>query len=62
MAFTVRDRSSDELARHLAAEGLGVGAGDFYAYRLVEALGAMPTGLASGASAATSVRTDSNAT
>jgi cysteine desulfurase family protein (TIGR01976 family) len=39
VAFTVRDRSSDELARQLAAEGLGVGAGDFYAYRLVEALG-----------------------
>ena len=39
VAFTVRDRSSDGLARRLAAEGLGVGAGDFYAYRLVEALG-----------------------
>jgi len=39
VAFTVRGRSSDALARQLAAEGLGVGAGDFYAYRLVEALG-----------------------
>lgn len=39
VAFTVHEHSSDELARQLAAEGLGVGAGDFYAYRLVEALG-----------------------
>jgi cysteine desulfurase family protein (TIGR01976 family) len=39
VAFTVRERSSDGIARRLAARGLGVGAGDFYAYRLVEALG-----------------------
>jgi selenocysteine lyase/cysteine desulfurase len=39
VAFTVRDRSSNDIARRLAAEGIGVGAGDFYAYRLVESLG-----------------------
>ena len=39
VAFTVRAQSSDALAGQLAAEGLGVGAGDFYAYRLIEALG-----------------------
>jgi len=39
VAFTVRGRSSNALAKQLAAEGLGVGAGDFYAYRLVDALG-----------------------
>ena len=39
VAFTARARSSDALAGQLAAEGLGVGAGDFYAYRLIEALG-----------------------
>ncbi len=39
VAFTVRGRSSDGIARALAGEGIGVGAGDFYAYRLVEALG-----------------------
>ena len=35
----MRDRASDEIARRLAQSGIGVGAGDFYAYRLVEALG-----------------------
>lgn len=39
VAFTVRGRSSDSVARALARQGIGVGAGDFYAYRLVEALG-----------------------
>jgi len=39
VAFSVRDRSPDAIARALAQAGLGVGAGDFYAYRLVEALG-----------------------
>jgi len=39
VAFTVPGRSSDGIARRLAQDGIGVGAGDFYAYRLVEALG-----------------------
>jgi cysteine desulfurase family protein (TIGR01976 family) len=39
VAFTARGQASDAIARQLAGEGLGVGAGDFYAYRLVEALG-----------------------
>lgn len=39
VAFTVDGRSSRQLAGDLAASGLGVGVGHFYAYRLVEALG-----------------------
>jgi cysteine desulfurase family protein (TIGR01976 family) len=39
VAFTVEGHSSAELAAALGAEGLGVGCGHFYAYRLVEALG-----------------------
>lgn len=39
VAFTVEGRSSQQLAGRLAESGLGVGAGNFYAYRLVEALG-----------------------
>ncbi len=42
VAFTVPGRSSLELGRQLGAEGLGVGVGNFYAYRLVEALGIEP--------------------
>lgn len=39
VAFTVNGRSSMELAAELANFKLGVGAGNFYAYRLIEALG-----------------------
>jgi cysteine desulfurase family protein (TIGR01976 family) len=39
VAFTVEGRSSRQLADSLAASGLGVGVGHFYACRLVEALG-----------------------
>jgi len=39
VAFTVEGQSSMELAARLAGHKLGVGAGHFYAYRLVEALG-----------------------
>lgn len=39
VAFTVKGRSSAELAARLAEAKLGVGVGNFYAYRLVQALG-----------------------
>lgn len=39
VAFTVDGHRSAELARRLAEFKLGVGAGHFYAYRLIEALG-----------------------
>jgi len=39
VAFTADDWGSGELAGRLADFGLGVGAGHFYAYRLIEALG-----------------------
>jgi selenocysteine lyase/cysteine desulfurase len=39
VAFSVDGQSSHEIAATLAKQGIGVGAGDFYAYRLVEALG-----------------------
>ncbi len=39
VSFTVKDRSSAEIAGALAAAGFGVGVGNFYAYRLVESLG-----------------------
>jgi len=39
VAFKVEGRSSQDLAAQLAQEGIGVGAGNFYAYRLVQALG-----------------------
>lgn len=39
VAFRVEGRPSQELAQQLADEGIGVGAGNFYAYRLVQALG-----------------------
>jgi len=39
VAFTVDGISSPELAARLSEDKLGVGAGDFYAYRLVHALG-----------------------
>ncbi|MDX1556414.1 MAG: aminotransferase class V-fold PLP-dependent enzyme, partial [Xanthomonadales bacterium] len=39
VAFAVEGRSSAELASELGKKGLGVGVGNFYAYRLLEALG-----------------------
>ena len=39
VAFTVRGRRSAEVAARLAEAKLGVGVGNFYAYRLLEALG-----------------------
>lgn len=39
VAFTVDGLRSTELGRCLADQGLGVGVGDFYAYRLAQALG-----------------------
>jgi len=39
VAFTVQGHSSMQLAAKLADHKLGVGAGHFYAYRLIEALG-----------------------
>lgn len=39
VAFTVDGQRPAELASRLAESGLGVGAGHFYAYRLVQALG-----------------------
>jgi len=42
VAFTVSGRRPAELAASLANAGLGVGTGDFYAYRLVQALGIDP--------------------
>ena len=39
VAFTVKGRSSAELAERLAEANLGVGVGNFYAYRLLKALG-----------------------
>lgn len=42
VAFAVSGQTPEELAGKLAAQGLGVGAGHFYAWRLVEALGLNP--------------------
>jgi selenocysteine lyase/cysteine desulfurase len=39
VAFTVQGRSSSEVAGHLGELDLGVGVGNFYAYRLLQALG-----------------------
>jgi cysteine desulfurase family protein (TIGR01976 family) len=39
VAFAVEGRTPAELGSALGAEGIGVGVGHFYAYRLVEALG-----------------------
>jgi selenocysteine lyase/cysteine desulfurase len=39
VAFTAKDRRSADVASELAAAGLGVGVGNFYAYRLIQALG-----------------------
>jgi len=42
VAFTVKGQSSAAIASALAAAGFGVGVGNFYAYRLVKALGIDP--------------------
>lgn len=42
VAFKVDGQGSHELAKKLADQGLGVGVGNMYAYRLVEALGIDP--------------------
>jgi len=42
VAFAVSGQTPEELAGKLAAQGLGVGAGHYYAYRLIEALGLDP--------------------
>ena len=39
VAFTVAGQSSTALARQLAGLNIGVGNGNFYAYRLLQALG-----------------------
>jgi len=39
VAFTIEGRRPRDVAARLAEEGLGVGAGHFYAYRLIQALG-----------------------
>ena len=39
VAFTVQGRSSADIASRLAQRNIGVGAGNFYAYRLIQALG-----------------------
>ena len=39
VAFTVQGKTSASIASELAAAGFGVGVGNFYAYRLVQALG-----------------------
>ena len=39
VAFTAQGKSSAAIANELAAAGFGVGVGNFYAYRLVQALG-----------------------
>ncbi len=42
VAFTVKGRRSSAIGAELAAAGFGVGVGNFYAYRLIEALGIEP--------------------
>lgn len=42
VAFTCNNRSSTEIGQRLADRGFGVGVGDFYARRLIEALGIDP--------------------
>ncbi|HEU0224732.1 MAG TPA: aminotransferase class V-fold PLP-dependent enzyme [Steroidobacteraceae bacterium] len=39
VAFTVNGRASGEIASALGRQGIGAGAGNFYAYRLLQALG-----------------------
>lgn len=39
VAFTVNGRTSGEIASALGRSGIGIGAGNFYAYRLLQALG-----------------------
>jgi cysteine desulfurase family protein (TIGR01976 family) len=42
VAFTVEGRQALDVSRRLGALGIGVGAGNFYAYRLCQALGVDP--------------------
>ena len=42
MSFVVKGRKSADVASALAATGIGAGVGNFYAYRLVKALGIDP--------------------
>jgi cysteine desulfurase family protein (TIGR01976 family) len=42
VAFTVEGKSSSDVASRLAEANLGVGVGNFYAYRLIKALGIDP--------------------
>jgi selenocysteine lyase/cysteine desulfurase len=42
VAFTVDGMAAADVARHLSDAGLGVGAGHYYAYRLLQALGLDP--------------------
>jgi cysteine desulfurase family protein (TIGR01976 family) len=44
VAFAIEGQTPAELARKLGDEGIGVGVGDFYARRLVEALNIDPSG------------------
>jgi selenocysteine lyase/cysteine desulfurase len=39
LAFTIDGLSSQDVAAELARQGIGVGAGNFYAVRLLQALG-----------------------
>lgn len=45
VAFTVKGVTSTDVARHLAARGLFVSHGDFYAATVIERLGLVPEGL-----------------
>jgi selenocysteine lyase/cysteine desulfurase len=45
LSFTMRGRSTDDIATSLAAHGLFVSNGDFYAATVVERLGLVPGGL-----------------
>jgi selenocysteine lyase/cysteine desulfurase len=42
VAYSIESQAPIDVARRLAARNLGVGAGNFYAYRLVKALGVDP--------------------
>jgi selenocysteine lyase/cysteine desulfurase len=39
VAFAIQGQQPAELGARLGEQGIGVGVGDFYAYRLVQALG-----------------------
>jgi cysteine desulfurase family protein (TIGR01976 family) len=44
ISFTVGDRPSESIVRHVDQYGIGIRFGDFYAKRLIEALGLQPQG------------------